>query len=533
MLREVVASGATSVTWVLEAATPGGQLGVYDTQSVDYPECVGRLGPTLEVATELRGLLAGRELLTRATDTSALLSMWAVADVEVAVDVGPSPDALVPGAFAMYPAHTAIRIPLTDLPAGQRSHYRTRLRRPSSEAVELGPVHTVHTQRAPGDPFTFTLSTDAHFLQLERRRAHAFMALLQVTAGNIAADAPDLHLDLGDTFSSESYRSYDAPERAEVLRRHLAVRPFFDGFAGSAPLYLALGNHEGEQGWRLDAGDPLVSWATDVRRTLYPMPTPGAFYRGNPAPDSPQNYYAFEWGDALLVVLDPYRYTQVKPHDHGFVDGSDDTWDWTLGEAQYRWLQRTLAGSERTFKFVLAHQVAGGTNSYGRGGRLAAVHAPKRAAPGSFEWGGEDLEGGDAFAAHRPGWDKPVHALLAEHGVTAFIHGHDHVFAVEPHLDGVTYVSAPQPANGRYDLGHSARAGLMPKAVKIANSGHLRVAVSPTEVRLEYVRAYLLDDGPNGEVAHTVWFTDCDRNGVADAHDAGGAHHDSGCAPTR
>jgi hypothetical protein len=29
------------------------------------------------------------------------------------------------------------------------------------------------------------------------------------------------------------------------------------------------------------------------------------------------------------------------------------------------------------------------------------------------------------FESHRPGWAKPVHAILAETGVTVLFHGHD------------------------------------------------------------------------------------------------------------
>ena len=32
----------------------------------------------------------------------------------------------------------------------------------------------------------------------------------------------------------------------------------------------------------------------------------------------------------------------------------------------------------------------------------------------------------------------------------------------------------------------------------LQNSGHLRVTVSPQEVKIEYVRAYLSGDGTNG-----------------------------------
>ena len=49
-----------------------------------------------------------------------------------------------------------------------------------------------------------------------------------------------------------------------------------------------------------------------------------------------EDYYAWEWGDALFVVLDPYRYELVDRKASG------DFWDWTIGSTQYEWLASTL-----------------------------------------------------------------------------------------------------------------------------------------------------------------------------------------------
>jgi len=60
------------------------------------------------------------------------------------------------------------------------------------------------------------------------------------------------------------------------------------------------------------------------------------FYTGSPEENQigfPQNYYAWTWGNALFVVLDPYSYTLRKPN------GSVDNWAWTLGDIQYTWFK--------------------------------------------------------------------------------------------------------------------------------------------------------------------------------------------------
>jgi len=192
-----------------------------------------------------------------------------------------------------------------------------------------------------------------------------------------------------------------------------------------------------------------------------------------------QNYYAFEWGDALFVVLDPYSYTTPKP--------GADGWGWTLGAAQYQWLAKTLSASRARFKFVFSHHLLGGNGTDARGG----------AAFGRlFEWGGRNLDGTWAFDKQRPGWPAPIHQLLAENKVTAWFHGHDHLFAREQ-LDGVIYQEVPQPSLARYDTADPGSGYGYQGAIGVdlfPSSGHLRVTVGATEVRVEYVRSVAAAD---------------------------------------
>ena len=53
---------------------------------------------------------------------------------------------------------------------------------------------------------------------------------------------------------------------------------------------------------------------------------------------SPENYYAWTWGDALFVVLDVYRYQNIN-------SDKPQNWDWSLGLKQYTWLRNTLENS--------------------------------------------------------------------------------------------------------------------------------------------------------------------------------------------
>jgi hypothetical protein len=111
----------------------------------------------------------------------------------------------------------------------------------------------------------------------------------------------------------------------------------------------------------------------------------------------------------------------------------------------------------------------------------------------------------------RPGWPHgPVHDLLVDCGVTAVFHGHDHVF-VHQVLDGIVYQACPQPSDatygdGCYEISHY-RLG-----ERQSNSGHVRVAVEPDYVQVDYVRAVLPADEPlmedgtpiyNGQVSYS------------------------------
>ena len=176
----------------------------------------------------------------------------------------------------------------------------------------------------------------------------------------------------------------------------------------------------------------LGVWSTLWRKFYFPNPEPNSFYSGNTEVEdygmgSPQNYFAWTWGNALFVVIDAYRYqndTTAKPKN----------WDWSIGFTQYTWLKNTLESSTAQYKFVFCHQVRG----QGRGGALIAKN---------FEWGGYENNGTTfGFTTKRQGWAKPIHQLFVDNGVNIFFHGHDHLFAHEV-LDSVVYPEVPMPSD--------------------------------------------------------------------------------------
>jgi hypothetical protein len=455
----------------------------------------------------------GTELLGRPTDHSITLKVVADAGIEAYVEYGTAPGVYTNiTKVVIADAGDPLEILIDKLEANSRYYYRLKYREKGTADDFLArPEYTFHTQRAETDTFVFTLISDSHL----GWKMFNNPTLYAIASQNVQDDHPDLHFDLGDAFTLTRIKTGDI---ASVRREYMAQRPYMDLFAHSAPLFLVIGNHEEEEAWNLDdAGDRFADskpvMGANARKRFYLNPIPDGFYSGNT--DSSQeeidgdhlkeDYYAFEWGCALFVVLDPYWYTTVKPFI-GTIGGEgadDDTppadrWRWTLGKDQYDWLKRTLERSKAKYKFVMAHQVAGGGGQdadYGRGGEKA-THG--------YEWGA----GPEEFAANRPDWSsaKSIHQLLIDNGVDIFFHGHDHIYAREE-VNGMIYQECPFPAYAGNMPGFGTYTDDPPRTIVKPDSGHLRVTVSPEKVTVDYVRAFLPGDGPNRHIEYSYSIT--------------------------
>ena len=426
-----------------------------------------------------------------------------------------------------------VEIVIDGLAANTEYFYRIVYRQTGTTDWNPGAERSFKTQKTRGEGFTFTIISDSHLGQYGGQTADE-LALYERTLLNVVGDQPDFHIDLGDTFAMDPSPLGTGMTEAEADAAYLVQRPFWNLFDGSIPLFYVLGNHENEEGWNWDdtftAPDKsLAIVGLKARKKYVPNPIPDSFYSANtdtlPAqfaaaypglpPDESyrEDYYAWEWGDALFVVLDPYHYSMTWPNDDGAGYGgegqdgeaSGDRWDWTLGIDQYLWLKETLEDSNAMHKFVFSHHVTGGSTVYGRGGIGAAPY---------FEWGGYNADGTTwRWDAERPaseGWDVPVHQLMVDNGVDIFFHGHDHIYAREE-LDGIVYLECPKPDDAGYTwqpYGYGYNEDLYPDAISIIpNSGHIRVTVLPDTVTTEYVRSYLPGDGANGVVADSVTVT--------------------------
>ena len=416
-------------------------------------------------------------VLGRPTSSSVTLNVLPESDMEFCINYGSEPGS--------YPCCTEtltadagvpVELVLTGLEAGGQCYYRVQ-HRPQGGEWEYSQEYACRTQRSHGDEFVFDIVADSHL----GTPAQCNPALWDRTLDNVLLDDPDFLLDLGDAFMNSLL---EAPDSASVAQLYVDQRSHFGRTCHSVPLFLVLGNHEWESGWRFDGTpDNVPTWACLSRKHYYPNPRPDGFYTGSSIVEDyvglRENYYSWEWGNALFVVLDPYWYTTEFPI-------GVDYWRWTLGDVQYFWLEQALEESDAAFKFVFCHHQLG----LWRGGVEGFSY---------FEWGGLNYSDEWEFDFMRPGWARPISQLMADNGVTVFFQGHDHLFAKQE-ADGVICQTCPMPGDSTYSAGYES---YYTCGDVLPNSGHIRVTVTGAEVTVDYVRAYLPGDGTNGEVAYS------------------------------
>lgn len=327
------------------------------------------------------------------------------------------------------------------------------------------------TARATGKAFSFAVQADSHLDD------NTDVALYRRTLANIAEEGHDFLVDLGDTFMTDKYSRF-----SDALPQYRAQRHFLGSVGRTMPVFLVLGNHDGETGWPVRGGDGMREWSRDTRTRFFPPVRANAFYRAGPPTAA---YASWTWGDARFIVLDPFTQSTNRPGQAG------DGWAWTLGRVQYAWLAETLRASTSPYTFVFSHHLVGGRPSL----RATEARGGVESAP-YFEWGGANADGTSGMGAKRPGWGPPIHDLLRAHHVTAVFHGHDHVYARQE-KDGIAYVAVPQPGHPRANTRSAADYGYTSGTV-LGGSGHLRVSVAKDRASVEFVRSRL--SGANGQV---------------------------------
>jgi hypothetical protein len=439
----------------------------------------------------------GSELLGCPTDNSIKINIIPDTDIELYYEYGTTMGGPYTGvtspnetATANQPHETVI----TGLDPDTKYYYRMQYRTPGG-SWNARTEYSFHTQRPSGSTFIFTIISDSHAM---------YNAQYQQAIQNVHNDDPDFDFDLGDTFMIDGTSNQTAVNNAYIAQRS---QLYIGGIGNSAPVFLASGNHEDEEGWNFDDAFSIAVASVKARKMYYPTPEPDGFYSGNTDPLTAldagiygdqyrEDYYAWTWGDALFVVIDPFQYTMNNPYGATAGEGNDDPatgdrWNWTLGSQQYNWFKETIENSDAKYKFVFAHHMLGGTQNYVRGGAVPAH---------MFEWGGYNADGTTwGFTDKRPEAEfgsVPIHQLMIDNGVSAFFHGHDHQYAYEVR-DGIVYLSMPRPSTG-LDFNYYSESNQYTERV-LASPGHLRVTVTPQETTAEYVTS----SNSSGAVQHT------------------------------
>jgi len=440
-------------------------------------------------------------VLGRVTDKSVTVSTVAKENIEGFIEYGTATGIYSnKTSLLKFSANQPVEALLEHLQPDTQYFYRLQFRKAGEKDFTARPENHFHTQRAAGKTFTFAIQGDSHPERPQMSEPNLYARTLL----SAAKDKPDFYICMGDDFSVAPIREVSF---AAVAERYTLQRPFLGLVAQSAPVFLLNGNHEQASLFNFNQTDErhaVAVHAQNARNQFFPTPVPDQFYSG----DTEQlngiglrkDYCAWTWGDALFVILDNYWHSPAQV-DSGFREqdavggkgggrGQRDWWALTLGDAQYQWFKRTLESSKAKYKFVFAHHVMGS----GRGGVDECD---------LYEWGGHGRNGAYEFKQHRPNWELPVHQLMVKHGVTIFFQGHDHLYC-QQERDGIIYQEVPMPCDHGYMTYNEER---YQSGVKLPNSGHLRVIVSPENVKVEYVRSFLPKDetsqNKTGNIAHS------------------------------
>jgi len=461
---------------------------------------VGQQKRPQDVTTETS--VAGlTQVLGRPTDNAITTNILSPDDIEAYAEYGVKPGVYTgKTSVATSKARTSFELVMDKLKPNTRYYYRLRYRLPGTTDYTAGTEYGFQTQRTPGSTFMFAVQADSH----PERVTNMFDTdLYGRTMAEVRKEHPDFFVTLGDDFSIDQLSTPVTPITVDQV--YINQRHYLGVDGASTPIFLVAGGHEQGAKYLLD-GTPnnAAVWVGNARNKYYALPEPNGFYSGDEEKvqfiGSLRDYYAWTWGDALFITIDPYWHSD-KAVDTMLANGGKDNagksqrdgWDITHGVAQYRWLKKTLSESKAKYKFMFAHHVLGTDRG--------AVEMADL-----FEWGGKSKNGEWEFEKKRPGWEMPIHQLMVKYGVSIFFQGHDHIF-VRQEKDGVVYQETPNPANPFYTEANDGWRSAYKSGDYLPASGHLRVTVSPANTKVEYVRSWMPKDEnaqhKQGEIAYT------------------------------
>jgi len=241
----------------------------------------------------------------------------------------------------------------------------------------------------------------------------------------MAYEDPDLLINLGDTNgigANYRWRDWGLPHENLTEQDYdyicktlwMRMRKLYSALTPHMPVLIALGNHDGEEGWN-SARFKAREW----RNKLFPLPTEKNHPEGG-HPDG--NYYALSLGSdeenrggAQFIFLDVTAFTGSVAPSHPEK--------WTLGKEQLSWLESVLDKNERDWSFACFHHVLGGWPagpgetdstpiSYGRGPLFNYSDYSGFCNPNNVE-------------------QVKITEMAKKYGLRGFLYGHDHIFYVK------------------------------------------------------------------------------------------------------
>ena len=337
-----------------------------------------------------------------------------------------------------------------DLAAGTAYEYRVLMAPPGEDLASVA-TGRFTTQRVGEVAYTAALTADPHTGSFPNGSTP--IRVLDDVVRNVQRDRPDFVIALGDNVAWATSRDYPQVDDSGARFAYTMYRRHMAPLSVSCPHFGLIGNWEGESGKVPAENAALVA---NVRRQFVPNPDHLTYPQGGSANE---DYYAFDWGPALFVVLNVQSYSAPSGPRSSPMDDVALMEDWTLGAAQFSWLEGVLATFDHPFKFVCIHHPVGGNAAtrfetlYGRGGPRAASVGEQRL----------------------------VHEMMREFGVQIFFFGHDHVFLDEV-VDGIHY-ALPGSCGAPWKFG--------PEVTGYGrywpDSGHGRLTVRPERATVDFV----------------------------------------------
>ncbi|MFM1801347.1 MAG: hypothetical protein RJA81_699, partial [Planctomycetota bacterium] len=204
-------------------------------------------------------------ILARPTDQSITISVLGYKSGKAFVSYGPEGDSVMKKTdiVELKPEFPA-EILLSGLEPSRKYRYMISTSFGDANKFQSAEVESFYTQRKPGESFTFGVQADSHLDQGTNS------ATYELTLANVKKDDPDLFIDLGDTFMTDKYENYHDAEP-----QYFAQRYYFGLIGKTSPVFLTLGNHDGERMERnLGQGETMSSWSNRLRTRLFPNPVP-------------------------------------------------------------------------------------------------------------------------------------------------------------------------------------------------------------------------------------------------------------------